>query len=162
MSSIIHSLSDVVTSLVELVWSFFTTAGDLVKQTISFGFKFASELVDLVVNFFKGLVDLAGGIAGFVLGKWSRAHDIVSYWFLTIHPRQCPYARSAGCRHLRFLAVSAQPGQDGAGWQQEAELAAGCFSMAAAAMPLIPSVRYNLYDTRYPLERWRVRPVGLK
>ena len=69
MSSIIHSLSDVVTSLVELVWSFFTTAGDLVKQTISFGVKFASELVDLVINFFKGLVDLAGGIAGFVLGK---------------------------------------------------------------------------------------------
>jgi phage-related minor tail protein len=69
MSSIIHSLSDVVTSLVELVWSFFTTAGDLVKHTMNFAFKFASEVVDLVVNFFKGLVDLAGGIAGFVLGN---------------------------------------------------------------------------------------------
>ena len=69
MSSIIKSLSDVFTSLVELVWSFFTTAGDLVQKTASFVLKFASEVLDLFVNFFRGLIDLAGGIVGFVLGN---------------------------------------------------------------------------------------------
>ncbi|KAF2998228.1 hypothetical protein E8E13_005548 [Curvularia kusanoi] len=69
MSSIIKSLSDVFTSLVELVWSFFTTAGDLVQKTASFVLKFFSEVFDLLVNFFRGLIDLAGGIVGFVLGN---------------------------------------------------------------------------------------------
>jgi hypothetical protein len=137
MSSIIHSLSDVVTSLVELVWSFFTTAGDLVKHTLNFVFKFASEVVDLVVNFFKGLVDLAGGIAGFVFGKWSRAYNILPRRLLMIPTRQRPNARCAGCRHLRFLAVPAQPGQDREGWQQEAELAASGSALAAAVVLLI-------------------------
>ena len=73
MSSIIKSLSDVFTSLVELVWSFFTTAGDLVQKTASFVLKFASEVLDLFVNFFRGLIDLAGGIVGFVLGKLAYA-----------------------------------------------------------------------------------------
>ena len=68
MSSLIKSLSDVFTSLVELVWSFFTTAGDLVRATASFVLKFFSEVLDLAVNFFRGLIDLAGGIVGFVLG----------------------------------------------------------------------------------------------
>lgn len=71
MSSIIKSLSDVFTSLVELVWSFFTTAGDLVQKTASFVLKFFSEIIDLFVNFVRGLVDLAGGIVGFVLGELS-------------------------------------------------------------------------------------------
>ncbi|KAF3032622.1 hypothetical protein E8E11_001721 [Didymella keratinophila] len=69
MSSIAKSLSDVFTSLLELVWSFFTTAGELVQKTASFVLKFASEVVDLFVNFFRGLIDLAGGIVGFVLGN---------------------------------------------------------------------------------------------
>ena len=69
MSSIISALSDLVSSLVELVWSFFTTAGDLVQKTAEFALKFASEVLNLVVNFFKGLVDLAGGLASFILGE---------------------------------------------------------------------------------------------
>ncbi|KAJ8114098.1 hypothetical protein OPT61_g3936 [Boeremia exigua] len=69
MSSIVKSLSDVFTSLLELVWSFVTTAGDLVQKTASFVLKFFSEVIDLFVNFFRGLVDLAGGIVGFVLGN---------------------------------------------------------------------------------------------
>lgn len=69
MSSIVRSLSDVFSSLVELVWSFFTTAGELVQKTASFALKFVSEIVELFANFFRGLVDLAGGIVGFVLGK---------------------------------------------------------------------------------------------
>jgi hypothetical protein len=69
MSSIVKSLSDVFTSLLELVWSFFATAGELVQKTASFVLKFASEVVDLFVNFFRGLIDLAGGIVGFVLGR---------------------------------------------------------------------------------------------
>ncbi|KAF9697590.1 hypothetical protein EKO04_004205 [Ascochyta lentis] len=69
MSSIVKSLSDVFTSLLELVWSFFTTAGDLVQKTASFVLKFFSEVVDLFVNFFRSLIDLAGGIVGFVLGN---------------------------------------------------------------------------------------------
>jgi hypothetical protein len=70
MSSIVKSLSDVFTSLLELVWSFFTTAGDLVQKTASFVLKFFSEILDLFVNFFRGLIDLAGGIVGFVLGTF--------------------------------------------------------------------------------------------
>ncbi|KAH7383995.1 hypothetical protein BKA66DRAFT_492205 [Pyrenochaeta sp. MPI-SDFR-AT-0127] len=69
MSSIINAISDVATSLVELVWSFFTTAAHLVQNTAQFALKFATEIVELVVNFFKGLVDLAGGIVSFVVGN---------------------------------------------------------------------------------------------
>jgi hypothetical protein len=69
MSSIIKALSDLATSLVELVWSFFTTAGHLVQNTASFATKFATEIVELVINFFKGLVDLAGGIVSFLVGE---------------------------------------------------------------------------------------------
>ncbi len=80
MSSIVKSLSDVFTSLVELVWSFFTTAGDLVQKTASFVLKFFSEVIDLFVNFFRGLIDLAGGIVGFVLGELM--------WLTLIHKRR--------------------------------------------------------------------------
>lgn len=76
MSSIIKSLSDVFTSLLELVWSFFTTAGELVQKTASFGLKFVSEVLDLLTNFFRGLVDLAGGIVGFVLGMCLLLHAL--------------------------------------------------------------------------------------
>jgi hypothetical protein len=69
MSSIISALSDLATSLVELVWSFFTTAGHLVQNTASFAAKFSTEIVELVINFFKGLVDLAGGIVSFLVGR---------------------------------------------------------------------------------------------
>jgi hypothetical protein len=69
MSSIVHALSDLVKSMLELVWSFFTTAGDLVQKTAQFALKFATEIIDLFVSFFRGLVDLAGGIVSFVLGK---------------------------------------------------------------------------------------------
>lgn len=69
MSSIIGALSDVVTSFVELIWSFFTTAGTLVQKTADFALKFASEIVNLILSFFSGLVDLAGGLLSFILGK---------------------------------------------------------------------------------------------
>ncbi|CAN9181609.1 unnamed protein product [Alternaria alternata] len=67
MSSIVNALSDLVKSLVELVWSFFTTAGALVQKTAQFALNFATEIIGLVVNFFRGLVDLAGGIVSFIL-----------------------------------------------------------------------------------------------
>jgi hypothetical protein len=69
MSSIINALSDLVSSLVELVWSFFTTSVHLVENTGKFAAKFATEIIDLIINFFKGLVDLAGGIVSFLVGK---------------------------------------------------------------------------------------------
>jgi uncharacterized protein involved in response to NO len=69
MSSIVNALSDLVSSMVELVWSFFTTALHLVENTAQFAAKFATEIVELVINFFKGLVDLAGGIVSFLVGK---------------------------------------------------------------------------------------------
>jgi hypothetical protein len=72
MSSIVNALSDLVKSLVELVWSFFTTAGALVQKTAQFALNFATEIIDLVVNFFRGLVDLAGGIVSFILGKLAK------------------------------------------------------------------------------------------
>jgi hypothetical protein len=72
MSSIVNALSDLFTSLVELVWSFFTTAGALVQRTVQFTLNFALEMIDLVVNFLRGLVDLAGGIVSFVLGELAQ------------------------------------------------------------------------------------------
>ena len=69
MASIINALGDLVKSLVEVVWSFFTTAGHLVQKTVEFALKFASEIIELVVNFFKGLVDLAGGVVSFIFGN---------------------------------------------------------------------------------------------
>ncbi|RAR12423.1 hypothetical protein DDE82_000134 [Stemphylium lycopersici] len=69
MSSIINALSDLFKSLVELVWSFITTTGGLVQKTVRFALNFATEILGLVVNFFRGLVDLAGGIVSFVLGN---------------------------------------------------------------------------------------------
>ncbi|KAG9185803.1 hypothetical protein G6011_07134 [Alternaria panax] len=69
MSSIVNALGDLFKSLVGLVWSFFTTAGALVQKTGQFALNFATEIINLVVNFFRGLVDLAGGIVSFVLGK---------------------------------------------------------------------------------------------
>ncbi|KAH8711831.1 hypothetical protein GQ44DRAFT_626558 [Phaeosphaeriaceae sp. PMI808] len=69
MSSIINALSDMVASVVELIWSFFTTAAHLVQNTANFALKFASEIIELVVNFFTGLVDLAGGIVSFIVGN---------------------------------------------------------------------------------------------
>lgn len=71
MSSIVNALSDLVTSVVEVIWSFFTTAVHLVENTAQFVVKFASEIIQLVINFFKGLVDLAGGLASFVVGTLS-------------------------------------------------------------------------------------------
>ncbi|KAH3914786.1 hypothetical protein HBI56_019690 [Parastagonospora nodorum] len=69
MSSIVSALSDLVSSMVEVVWSFFTTALHLVENTAQFAAKFATEIVELVINFFKGLVDLAGGIVSFLVGN---------------------------------------------------------------------------------------------
>lgn len=75
MSSIVHSVSDLVKSLFEVVWSFFTTAGDLVQKTLQFVVRFFSECLDLVINFFKGLVDLAGGIVSFLVGKFTPVYS---------------------------------------------------------------------------------------
>lgn len=69
MSSIVSSLSDLVKSLVEVVWSLFTTAGELVEKTIQFVLHLFTGAINLVVEFGKGLVDLFGGIVSFVLGK---------------------------------------------------------------------------------------------
>ncbi|KAF2846251.1 hypothetical protein T440DRAFT_522005 [Plenodomus tracheiphilus IPT5] len=69
MSSIVKAVTDLFASVLELVWSFFTTAGTLVQKTAEFALKFVTEILDLVVNFFRGLVDLAGGLVSFLLGN---------------------------------------------------------------------------------------------
>jgi hypothetical protein len=68
MSSIVSSLSDLVKSLVEVVWSLFTTAGELVQKTIQFVLHLFTGAINLVVEFGKGIVDLFGGIVSFLLG----------------------------------------------------------------------------------------------
>jgi len=70
MSSIINALTDLVKSLLEVVWSFFTTAGELVQKTLQFALSFATGILNLVIDFFRGLVDLAGGLVSFILGKF--------------------------------------------------------------------------------------------
>lgn len=71
MSSIVHSLTDLFKSVAEVVWSLFTTAGDLAQKTVEFVLRFFTGAINLVIEFFTGLVDLAGGIVQFVLGKHS-------------------------------------------------------------------------------------------
>jgi phage-related protein len=107
MSSIINALSDLVSSLVELVWSFFTTSVHLVENTGKFAAKFANEIIDLIINFFKGLVDLAGGIVSFLVGKWQSVSPCIPSSNI---PRQCYHARRSGCSLLRLPPVPAQPG----------------------------------------------------
>lgn len=77
MSSIISALGDIATSVVELIWSFFTTAGAIVQKTVEFALKFVTEIFDLAVNFFRGLVDLAGGLVSFVLGTYTPSVGFV-------------------------------------------------------------------------------------
>lgn len=129
MSSIIKSISDVFTSLVELVWSFFTTAGDLVQKTASFVLKFFSEVLDLLVNFFRGLIDLAGGIVGFVLGGL-LGHVCINSGQVLIDCRQHSHAWRPCGHRLWLLAVPAQPGQHRQGGQQEAQLDALGFAVS--------------------------------
>jgi hypothetical protein len=119
MSSIVSALSDVVSSIVELVWSFFTTAGHLVQNTAQFAAKFASEIIELVINFFKGLVDLAGGIVSFVVGKCNPRTPFPMKLNIS---RKRPHARCPGRCVLWFPPVPAQPGSSSSGRQQEAEL----------------------------------------
>ncbi|KAF2871695.1 hypothetical protein BDV95DRAFT_493631 [Massariosphaeria phaeospora] len=69
MSSILSSLNDLAQSVVELVWSLFTTAGSLVQRTISFVLSFISGCANVVVDFFKGLVDLTGGVVQFFISN---------------------------------------------------------------------------------------------
>lgn len=106
MSSIINALSDLVTSVVEVIWSFFTTALHLVENTAQFVVKFASEILQLVINFFKGLVDLAGGLASFVVGKSSYILIMGEVQGLTRN-RKCHHARRSSSPVLRVLAVPA-------------------------------------------------------
>ncbi|KAE8838530.1 hypothetical protein P3342_002234 [Pyrenophora teres f. teres] len=69
MSSIVSALTDLVKSLLEVVWSFFTTGGELVQKTAQFFLSFATGILNLFVDFFRGLVDLAGGLVSFILGN---------------------------------------------------------------------------------------------
>jgi hypothetical protein len=119
MSSIISALSDLATSLVELVWSFFTTAGHLVQNTASFAATFATEIVELVINFFKGLVDLAGGIVSFMVGR-STEDSLTGCTRCTRctdeSSRQRPHARRFGRSVPRLPSVPAKPGPRRAGW----------------------------------------------
>ncbi|EDU44976.1 hypothetical protein PtrSN002B_001623 [Pyrenophora tritici-repentis] len=69
MSSIVSALTDLVKSLLEVVWSFFTTAGELVQKTAQFFLSIATGILNLFVDFFRGLVDLAGGLVSFILGN---------------------------------------------------------------------------------------------
>jgi phage-related protein len=70
MPSVVSAMSDLVSSLVELFWSFFTTTSHLVQNTVQSAAKFASEIVELVINFLKGPVDLAGGLVSFLVGEY--------------------------------------------------------------------------------------------
>jgi len=69
MSSIVSSLADLVKSVVEVIYAFFETAGHLVLQTVNFVFSLFQNIINVFLEFGKGLVDLAGGIVGFVLGN---------------------------------------------------------------------------------------------
>ncbi|KAF2748313.1 hypothetical protein M011DRAFT_476333 [Sporormia fimetaria CBS 119925] len=69
MSSIISAFSDLIQSIVELLWSFVSTAGDLAQKTVAFVARSFNELIVLFMNFGKGLVELAGGLASFLMGN---------------------------------------------------------------------------------------------
>ncbi|KAF2705285.1 hypothetical protein K504DRAFT_494195 [Pleomassaria siparia CBS 279.74] len=69
MSSIVNSLTDLFKAIIGVFWSFFTTAAHLVENTGIFVFKSAEGVVNLILEFFKGLVELAGGIIQFIVGN---------------------------------------------------------------------------------------------
>lgn len=80
MSSIVSSLADLVKSVFEVIYSFFETAGHLVLRTVDFVFQFFSSIVNVFLEFAKGLVDLAGGIVQFILGKSYDLGDTKEVW----------------------------------------------------------------------------------
>ncbi|KAF2816464.1 uncharacterized protein BDZ99DRAFT_433734 [Mytilinidion resinicola] len=69
MSGIFQSLSDLVTSLFEVIGSFFKTFFDLIYGVFAMIVNLFSGAINLVLDFFKGLVELTGGVVGFVFGN---------------------------------------------------------------------------------------------
>jgi hypothetical protein len=124
MSSIVKAVSDLFQSVLELLWSFVSTSGQLVEKTAAFALRSFNELLSLVVNFFRGLVDLAGGLVSFILGKQCPASIWNSGWSNIANETRRQHCRPRCHRRcLRWLlAIPAQPRQCGEGRQQEAEL----------------------------------------
>ncbi|KAF2264993.1 hypothetical protein CC78DRAFT_567975 [Lojkania enalia] len=81
MSSIISSLTDLVKSVFEVIWSFFTTAGHLAQRTLGFMLHIFEAAINVGIEFLKGLVELAGGIVQFVLGNILILGIIVAAFF---------------------------------------------------------------------------------
>jgi hypothetical protein len=127
MSSIVKAFGDLIGSVFEVIWSFIATAGQLVEKTFAFVLRFFQEFAALILNFFKGLVDLAGGLASFVLGKSSWQNPPAAG---QVGQNKCSHMRNRKYRHpwcprhwfLRLPPVPAQPGTDCQGWRHEAEL----------------------------------------
>ncbi|RMZ67608.1 hypothetical protein GMOD_00001558 [Pyrenophora seminiperda CCB06] len=69
MPSIPHALSDLLTSLLEVISSFFTTAASLIQSTLHFFLRFVTGIFNVFVDFVRGLVDLAGGLVSFLVGN---------------------------------------------------------------------------------------------
>jgi type III secretory pathway component EscS len=69
MSAIVKSLSDLVASILGVITSLFTTAGQLVQKTIQFALASVNEILSLVANFLKGVFNLGGDLASFIAGK---------------------------------------------------------------------------------------------
>lgn len=72
MTSIVKAVGDLFQSVLELIWSFISTAGELVQKTFAFVIRSFNELVSLFLNFAKGLVELAGGLTSFILCTYDQ------------------------------------------------------------------------------------------
>jgi len=68
-AGIFQSLSDLVSSLFEVVGSIFKTFFDLIYNVFAMIINLFSGAINMVLEFFKGLVELTGGVVGFVFGN---------------------------------------------------------------------------------------------
>ena len=70
MASIFQSLSDLVVSIFEVIGSVFKTGFDLFYNAFAMVGHFLAGAINMALEFFKGVVELAGGIGKFLLGEY--------------------------------------------------------------------------------------------
>ena len=69
MASIISSLTDLVQSVIEVIWSLFHTAFNVAQNGVSFVVSLFAGALNLVADFFKGIIELTGGMVQFIISK---------------------------------------------------------------------------------------------
>jgi len=69
MASFTGAISDFFKSIFELIASFFQTLFQLVETIFKTAFNFFASILNLFADTFKGLLDVVGGVANFLLAN---------------------------------------------------------------------------------------------